>query len=78
MAVQERHDSGTGTDGSVDTMLIDTDIHERLESKEQLVPYMKPLWQRHLTQYAGVFPERRRPTAGRMQARRRGRPGSTG
>ena len=60
MAVSEtREDSRSAADAA--TMLIDTDIHERLTDKEQLLPYMSPMWQRYITQYAGLFPGTQTP-----------------
>ena len=60
MAVSEtREDSRSAADAA--TMLIDTDIHERLTNKEQLLPYMSPMWQRYITQYAGLFPGTQTP-----------------
>jgi uncharacterized protein len=36
--------------------LIDTDVHEGLRSKEELLPYLERRWHRHITNTGGIFP----------------------
>ena len=35
----------------METLLIDTDVHEYLRSTEDLLPYLSPVWQRFITDY---------------------------
>jgi predicted TIM-barrel fold metal-dependent hydrolase len=35
----------------VETLLIDTDVHEYLRRTEDLLPYLEPVWQRFITDY---------------------------
>jgi len=37
------------------TFLIDTDVHEIITDRTQLLPHLDPVWQRHLTELGGVF-----------------------
>lgn len=38
-------------DARPDTLLIDTDVHEVLTSRDRLFPYLAPHWQHYLTEY---------------------------
>ena len=50
-----------GDAGATDTQLIDTDVHERLVDKEQLLPYLPEVWKRYITQKSGLFPGTQTP-----------------
>lgn len=52
--VEERVEDGA--ERATQAPLIDVDVHERMKEKEQLLPYLDPLWQRYIRDYAGLFP----------------------
>jgi uncharacterized protein len=47
--------AGLRKDASMKSLLIDTDVHEMVPKMDVLLPYLKPVWQRWLRDYAGPF-----------------------
>jgi predicted TIM-barrel fold metal-dependent hydrolase len=45
------HPAEAGAGTPVDTLLIDTDVHEYLRKVDDLLPYLPPVWRRFITEY---------------------------
>jgi uncharacterized protein len=51
LAASEQLDTAAGSPPGTTQLLIDTDVHEYLRSKEQLLPYLDEYWQHYMRSY---------------------------